>query len=79
VLSPLCCLRRWRHGFQWLRLVELPGRVDLISKTLLHATLVGGTSVFQTEQHCDVAVYAEQGDEGGRELVGLLHCDLVVA
>jgi hypothetical protein len=80
-------VRRFHHyvvyvdgdrGFLWLRLVELPGWVDVISKTLLHAMLVGGTSIFRTERHCDVAVCAGRGDEGGHELVRLLHCDLVV-
>jgi hypothetical protein len=48
-------LRRFHHyvvyvdndrGFLWPKLVGLLGRVNLICKTLLHATLVGGTSVF---------------------------------
>jgi hypothetical protein len=53
-------------------------QVDLISKAPLHAMLVGGASVFQAEWHGE-AICAERGDERSRELVGILHCDLVIA
>jgi hypothetical protein len=45
----------------------------------LHATLVGGASIFQAERHGDLAVRAEWGDERGCELIELFHHDLVIA
>jgi hypothetical protein len=35
--------------------------------------------IFETEWHANVTVRSERCDERGHELVGLLHCDLMVA
>jgi hypothetical protein len=48
-------------------------------KNMLHALLVRSPCVSETKGHCNVAIHAERGDERSRELVGLLHFDLVVA
>ena len=42
--------------FRQLGLIRLIERVDLVDEALLHAPLVGGTSVLQTERHGYVAV-----------------------
>ena len=46
-----------------LDLVRLIERVDLISEALLHAPLIGGASVLQTERHGYIAVRTIRGDE----------------
>ena len=51
----------------------------MVGEALLHAPLVGGTSVLQTERHGYVAVRTIRGDERGCELIGLFHRDLVIA
>ena len=48
----------------WLvDLVRLVEWVDLISEALLHAPLIGGASILQTERHGHVVVRTIQGDE----------------
>ena len=61
-----------------LDLVRLVERVDLVGEASLHALLIGGASILQTEQHCDVVEQFEGGDERCHELVGLFHRNLMV-
>ena len=51
----------------------------MVGEALLHAPLVGGASVLQTERHGHVAVRTIRGDKRGRELIGIFHYDLVIA
>ena len=66
----------WFCPLDLIRLIE---RVDLIGEALLHAPLIGGASVLQTERHGYIIVQTIWGDERGYELVGLFHRDLVIA
>jgi hypothetical protein len=52
---------------------------DVITEHVVHASLVCGTSIPQTEGHGSVAIHAIRGDERSSELVGLFHLDLVIA
>jgi hypothetical protein len=45
---------------------------------MVHAALVRCTRVPEAERHRDVAKHPEWRDERSRELVGLLHLDLMV-
>ena len=54
-------------------------RIDLVGEADLHAMLVRHAHVLKPERHRDIAIRAEWGDEGCRELVGFLHRYLVVA
>ena len=49
--------------FWLLGLIRLIERVNLVGKALLHAPLVGGASVVQTERHGYVIVRTIRGDE----------------
>jgi hypothetical protein len=51
---------------------------NLVLQASLHRTLIGGTCVFQTKSHGDIAVSAKRGDKGGHRLVRLLHPDLMI-
>ena len=51
---------------------------NLVLQASLHRTLIGGTCIFQTKRHGDIAVSAKGCDERGRLLVGLLHPDLMI-
>ena len=51
---------RWFQPFSLIRLIR---RVDLVGEALLHALLIGGTSVLQAERHGYVAVRTIRGDE----------------
>ena len=51
------------YWFRSLGLIRLIERVNLVSEALLHAPLVGGASVLQTERHGYVIVQTIQGDE----------------
>jgi hypothetical protein len=79
VLSPLCRPRRRQPWALVARAGWATGVGRSISKTLLHATMVGSAGIFQAERHGEVAIRAERGDERGRELVGLFHRNLVIA
>ena len=46
-----------------LGLIKLIERVDLVNEALLHAPLIGGASVLQTERHGYIIVRTIQGDE----------------
>jgi hypothetical protein len=50
-----------------------------VAKHVVHATLIHGTGVTQSEGHGGGVVHALRGDESSRELVRLFHLDLVVA
>jgi hypothetical protein len=54
-------------------------RVDLVGEALLHAPLIGGASILQTERHGYIAVRTIRGDERGCELIRLFNHDLVIA
>jgi hypothetical protein len=58
--------------------VCLNGLLDEVAKTFDHAALVGCAGILQAERHRNITIQAERGDEGSRELVGLLHHDLVI-
>ena len=60
-------------------MVRLVEHIDLIVEALLHAPLIGGASVLQTERYGYITLQTIQGDERGCELVGLFHRDLVIA
>ena len=49
--------------FRPLDLVRLVGRVDLVGEASLHAPLIGGVGILQTERHGYVAVRTIWGDE----------------
>ena len=66
----------WFWSLSLIRLIE---RVDLVSKALLHAPLVGGVSVLQTKRHGYVIIQTIRGDEQGCKLIRLSHRDLVIA
>jgi hypothetical protein len=59
--------------------VSLDGWSNVFPKNVLHAPLIRSPCVPETEGHSNIAIHAEWGDERSRELVGLLHFDLVVA
>ena len=65
--------------FRPLGLITLIERVDLVDEALLHAPLLGGVSVLQTERHGYVTVRTIRGDERGCELIRLFHHNLVIA
>ena len=46
-----------------LDLVRLIEQVNLIGEALLHASLIGGGSILQTERHGYIAVQTIWGDE----------------
>jgi hypothetical protein len=49
----------------------------VVSKDVLHTSLVRGACVSKAKRHHYVAEHPKQRDVGGRELVGLLHLYLV--
>jgi hypothetical protein len=51
---------------------------NVFSEHMVHAPLVRRARIPQAERHGDTAVHAEGCDERSRELVGLLHPDLVI-
>ena len=51
------------YWFWPLDLVELVRRVNLVSEASLHAPLIGGADVLQTERHGYVIVRTIRGDE----------------
>jgi hypothetical protein len=51
----------------------------VVAEHVVHAMLIRGSCVALPEGHGCVTIYALRGDEGGREMVGLFHLDLVVA
>ena len=51
------------HWFWPLGLIGLVERVNLVGEALLHALLIGGASVLQTERHGYIVVRTIQGDE----------------
>ena len=67
------------HWFWSLSLIGLVEQVDLVGEALLHAPLVGGTSVLEAERHGYIAVRTIWGDEQSGKLVGLFHRNLVIA
>ena len=52
--------------------------LDELSKAPLHASLVSHPSVLEAQGQRHVTIRVEWSDKGGRELVGLLHSDLVI-
>jgi hypothetical protein len=56
--------------------VDLQVVADLLLETSLHALLEGG--ILEAEWHGSVAKSAEGGDEGHGQLIGGVHCDLMV-
>jgi hypothetical protein len=50
----------------------------VVSEDVLHTSLIRCTCVSEAERHRYVAKHPKRRDEGGRELVGLLHLYLVV-
>jgi hypothetical protein len=58
--------------------VCLNGPPDVVAETLDHAVLVSCPIIFESERHRIIAIRSKQGDEQSRELVLLLHRDLVV-
>jgi hypothetical protein len=50
---------------------------DVVSKNVLHTSLVRSARISEAKWHCYVANHAEWRDEGGRELIRL-HLYLVV-
>ena len=59
--------------------IDLDVSPNLLSETVLHHSLVGGTRVLEPEGHCCVTVDAERRDECCFVFVFFLHLDLVVA
>ena len=59
--------------------VGLHDSPDEVSKAFGHAMLVRSPGVLESERHRNVAERSKQGDERGRELVGLFHRDLMVS
>jgi hypothetical protein len=51
---------------------------DVITKHVVHTTLVCGTNISQIEGHGSVVVHVVRGDKRSRELVRLFHLDLVI-
>jgi hypothetical protein len=58
--------------------VSLNGLLDVVYENMLHTPLVRGTRISEAKWHRYVAEHPEWCDEGGRELIGLLHLYLVV-
>jgi hypothetical protein len=58
--------------------VCLNGLPDVVSENVLHAPLVHSARISEAKRHRYVAKHSEWRDEGGRELIGLLHLHLVV-
>jgi hypothetical protein len=50
----------------------------VVSENMLHTPLVRSAHISKAKWHCYLAKHRERHDEGGRELVGLLHLYLVV-
>ena len=58
--------------------VGLDRPANVLAEHMVHAPLVRRARIPQAERHGDIAVHAEGRDERSRELVGLLHPDLVI-
>jgi hypothetical protein len=58
--------------------VRLNSSPDVVSENVLHTPLVRSARISEAKWHRYVAKHAEWRDEGGRELIGLLHLYLVV-
>jgi hypothetical protein len=58
--------------------VGLDRPTNVLAEHMVHAPLVRRARIPQAEWHGDIAVHAEGRDERSRELVGLLHPDLVI-
>jgi hypothetical protein len=59
--------------------VDLHNVPDELVEASVYAPLVGGSHVLESKGQGDIAVGAEWGDEGGCELVSLLHHDLMIS
>jgi hypothetical protein len=67
------------HGFyDYVIYVRHNGPPDVVSENVLHTSLVHSARVSEAKWYCYVAKHAEWRDEGGRELIRLLHHYLVV-
>jgi hypothetical protein len=64
--------------YDYVVYVGLNGPPDVVSKDMLHTSLVCGTCVSKAKRHCYVAEHPKRRDEGSRELVRLFHFYLVV-
>jgi hypothetical protein len=58
--------------------VSLNGLPHVVSKDVLHTSLVRSACVSKAKWHCYVAVHSKRRDERSRELVVLFHLYLVV-
>jgi hypothetical protein len=58
--------------------VCLNGSPDVVSENMLHTPLVLSAHISEAKWHCYIAKHPEWHDEGGRELIRLLHLYLVV-
>jgi hypothetical protein len=50
----------------------------VVSENVLHTPLERSARILEAKRHRYVAEHSERRDEGGRELIGLLHLYLVV-
>jgi hypothetical protein len=58
--------------------IRLNGSPDVVPKNVLHALLVRSARISEAKWHRYIAKHPEWRDEGGRELIKLLHLSLVV-
>jgi hypothetical protein len=75
IVNQVVCL----HGFyDYVVYVRHNGPPDVVSENVLHTSLVHSARVSEAKWYSYVAKHAEWRDEGGRELIILLHLYLVV-
>jgi hypothetical protein len=59
--------------------VHLHDLSNEVTQASLHASLIRGPCVLEPERHGEIEIHAKLRDEGGGELFGLPHRDLVIA
>jgi hypothetical protein len=64
--------------YDYIVYIGLKHPPDVVSKDVLHTSLVRGACVSKAKWHHYIEEHPKQRDEGGRELVGLLQLYLVV-
>jgi hypothetical protein len=64
--------------YDYVVYIRLNGPPDVVSEDMLHTPLVRITRVSEAKWHRYIAEHPKRRDEGGHELIRLLHLYLVV-
>jgi hypothetical protein len=64
--------------YDYIVYIRLNGLPDVVSENMVHTPLVRSTRISETKWHRYIAEHPKRRDEGGCELIGLLHLYLVV-